>query len=286
VPIVVVLPFYFTLKAAYTDPGIINPSNVQDAIAQYPYDEILFRPNVCRTCVLTKPARSKHCSICHACIARNDHHCAWINNCVGQNNTGLFLLVLLSTGVLLSYGTYLAHNIMTDWLRSQAALGVQEARDWVAGGSTWAVWLNGWGQALTYNLRVGAVGLLCLLTQPMAWGFLLYHLYLVWAGTTTNETLKWVDWRHGVADGHVWMRERSGQVAGLGPMENSQEVAFANEWAKWPVKSTMVVTYEEDDTLFGGDRRWQQVRSMEELQNIYDIGFWKNLRLLLFPKVF
>ena len=43
-----------------------------------------------------------HCHICGRCIYRYDHHCPWINNCVGSHNIGRFTLFLslLAFGLL------------------------------------------------------------------------------------------------------------------------------------------------------------------------------------------
>lgn len=38
------------------------------------------------------------------CIARLDHHCIWLNSCVGLGNTRWFLAFLLATAALCSYG--------------------------------------------------------------------------------------------------------------------------------------------------------------------------------------
>lgn len=40
----------------------------------------------CKKCNSVKPPGSHHCSICLHCVARMDHHCPWVNNCVGYYN--------------------------------------------------------------------------------------------------------------------------------------------------------------------------------------------------------
>ncbi|NWH73917.1 ZDHC4 palmitoyltransferase, partial [Piaya cayana] len=79
------------------NPGIITTSNHTLLVKVYAYDGVLFRKGVvCPTCNLEKPARSKHCSLCSACVHRFDHHCVWVNNCIGAFNARYFLLYLLT----------------------------------------------------------------------------------------------------------------------------------------------------------------------------------------------
>ncbi|VDK64562.1 unnamed protein product [Onchocerca ochengi] len=62
----------------------------------------------CSTCLLKRPARSKHCSVCDRCVKRPqilvvyhsflkyrfDHHCPWILNCIGEKNHLQFVFYL------------------------------------------------------------------------------------------------------------------------------------------------------------------------------------------------
>ncbi|XP_056324945.1 palmitoyltransferase ZDHHC16B [Danio aesculapii] len=45
---------------------------------------------ICKKCIVPKPARTHHCSICNRCILKMDHHCPWLNNCVGHFNHRYF----------------------------------------------------------------------------------------------------------------------------------------------------------------------------------------------------
>ena len=39
-----------------------------------------------------KPPRTHHCSICGRCVMGMDHHCPWMNNCIGIKNHKAFML--------------------------------------------------------------------------------------------------------------------------------------------------------------------------------------------------
>jgi hypothetical protein len=58
---------------------------------------------MCRRCQAFKPPRAHHCSICKRCIIKMDHHCPWVNNCVGIGNHKYFLLFIFYTSLSCGY---------------------------------------------------------------------------------------------------------------------------------------------------------------------------------------
>ncbi|KAM4704280.1 palmitoyltransferase ZDHHC16 isoform 4-T4 [Rhinophrynus dorsalis] len=74
--IMIVFHYY---KAITTPPGY--PPQAQSDIPTV---------SICRKCIAPKPARTHHCSICSRCILKMDHHCPWLNNCVGHYNHRYF----------------------------------------------------------------------------------------------------------------------------------------------------------------------------------------------------
>lgn len=63
--------------------------------------------NWCSVCKVVRPPRAGHCRICGVCILRLDHHCVWINSCVGQANHSSFLLTLVFFLLTSLYGIIL-----------------------------------------------------------------------------------------------------------------------------------------------------------------------------------
>jgi len=48
----------------------------------------------CHACAQPRPLRAKHCRACGRCVCDFDHHCPWINNCVGARNRASFYLFI------------------------------------------------------------------------------------------------------------------------------------------------------------------------------------------------
>ena len=70
-------------------------------------EEFIDISEYCTTCLVKKKSDTKHCFICNECIDGFDHHCYWINHCVGKRNYPLFVFFLFLLVVHLSYNTYL-----------------------------------------------------------------------------------------------------------------------------------------------------------------------------------
>ena len=46
----------------------------------------------CFQCYVVRPPRGHHCSFCKGCMMKMDHHCPWVNNCIGQFTQKFFIL--------------------------------------------------------------------------------------------------------------------------------------------------------------------------------------------------
>lgn len=45
-------------------------------------------------------SESKHCRACNKCILGFDHHCPWLNTCIGTHNKNFYLVMLTSLVLL------------------------------------------------------------------------------------------------------------------------------------------------------------------------------------------
>ncbi|KAM7063117.1 palmitoyltransferase ZDHHC3 isoform 3-T7 [Molossus nigricans] len=76
----------------------------------------------CPKCCSIKPDRAHHCSVCKRCIRKMDHHCPWVNNCVGENNQKYFVLftmyiALISLHALIMVGIHFLRCFEEDWTK-------------------------------------------------------------------------------------------------------------------------------------------------------------------------
>lgn len=59
----------------------------------------------CLKCDCVKPPRSHHCSVCGRCVMLMDHHCPWMNNCIGARNMKAFILFNMYTVLAAAYAS-------------------------------------------------------------------------------------------------------------------------------------------------------------------------------------
>ena len=90
--------FILWLIWVFKDPGYLMKSEKIEFITLVER----FEPGcLCPKCKIIRTPRSRHWNICDKWVERFDHHCPWINNCIGIKNHAVFFFFLVSIYSLL-----------------------------------------------------------------------------------------------------------------------------------------------------------------------------------------
>ena len=90
----------FCIIVWLSDPGYIKKDEKMDFVALL---DTLEASCLCPDCEVIRTPRCRHCMLCQRCVDRYDHHCPWVNNCIGKGNyVQFYIFVLLQSLYLIS----------------------------------------------------------------------------------------------------------------------------------------------------------------------------------------
>ncbi|XP_070198262.1 palmitoyltransferase ZDHHC2-like isoform X5 [Littorina saxatilis] len=199
-------------------------------------------PRYCEKCKSVKPDRCHHCSVCSTCVLKMDHHCPWVNNCVGFTNYKFFVLFL---GYALLYCFYVALSSLKYFINF-----------WTKKPSFFVYPMSGSGHGME------RFHILFLFFVSVMFGISLislfsYHLYLVCKNRSTLEAFR----------APVFQTGPDKDGFSLGRAANFREV-FGEDAKGWflPMFSSVGdgVTYptrtvdQDDDGLLASRQRWME----------------------------
>ncbi|KAJ1297023.1 hypothetical protein BS78_01G346300 [Paspalum vaginatum] len=249
---------------SFSDPGTITAENVSQYVSSYPYDNLIFVEKECSTCKITRPARAKHCRICDKCVARFDHHCGWMNNCIGEKNIRYFVAFLVWHFLICVYGAVVIGFILAGELKERKVIYILTVYYGIENSFSGlfphvAQWL-----LAVHNTQILLSVFLAILALLLG-GFCAYHAHLCLTNTTTNETFKWQDYI-------MWMKKENKAKANAAALKSI--IGSNNSNAHKPPPSKWRAFFVRSQTP-----------SVEPVvkNNIYDRGMIRNLCEVVVP---
>lgn len=81
------------------DPGYLRKDKSLDFVELLDNFEA---SSLCPDCEVIRTPRCRHCTLCQTCVDRFDHHCPWVNNCIGRGNFAYFYIFVLTQTIYLA----------------------------------------------------------------------------------------------------------------------------------------------------------------------------------------
>lgn len=124
--VVTVLSGICTMTIDPVDPLVVQAEEGDHQV----HEDVLY----CRYCRASVQLDSKHCWDCNKCVANFDHHCPWLNTCIGTRNYAWFYVAIWSFLVMLGTSSTVGVLVLVEHTkREENPLGLDVVYIWVIG---------------------------------------------------------------------------------------------------------------------------------------------------------
>ncbi|XP_022766573.1 probable protein S-acyltransferase 4 isoform X2 [Durio zibethinus] len=124
----------------------------------------------CDTCMLYRPPRASHCSICNNCVQRFDHHCPWVGQCIGICNYRFFFMFISTSTILCIY------VFVFSWINVLEKEVDNHSNVW---------------KAMTHDILSIVLIVYCFIAVWFVGGLTVFHFYLICTNQTTYENFRY-----------------------------------------------------------------------------------------------
>ncbi|CAF0753975.1 unnamed protein product [Rotaria sp. Silwood1] len=184
---IIILPFLIAfIIITFLDPAedaVINQSRGPKANFDRRVHEHVITNLYCNICEVHVTANAKHCSSCNKCIYSFDHHCIWLNTCVGGKNYRLFfsMLILIVVGTL-----FIFINSLLQFIGSFQDTSSKLSLTPYYSFDQYAVLMIS-SSKVAFQVLSAIVSFISLVTCGMTGYLLAFHIYLCYKHTTTYD---------------------------------------------------------------------------------------------------
>ncbi|KAG9133549.1 hypothetical protein Leryth_016505 [Lithospermum erythrorhizon] len=224
---------------------------------------VIVRVKYCDTCMLYRPPRCSHCSICNNCVEKFDHHCPWVGQCIGLRNYRFFFMFVFTSTLLCIY----VHGFC--WVYVKKIMKSKETTIWKA------------------LIDTPASIILIIYTFLAIWfvgGLTVFHLYLISTNQSTYENFRYrYDQRVNPYDMGVFRNFLDTFFTSIPPSKNNFRAKVQKEAELPPVVGEDTFTHrnmgitENNKMDYGSKGMWNGRRESESDGQIkYSIGLSKD----------